>query len=186
MSSPWTLLFSKLGRPLLRVFFVLGLVADNHILVCCTHPPPVPAQRGDPRVLERGAPVSGVGARRLLTSRDCSDGYVRWSWRCSAHRFGTGGRCKSPPRQPRLGGSSSDTGGAGFRTIDCPLRLRVDDAFSCPRQEDEGWVDGWLSSAVLRGQQACHLGFPPALRPRAASEVCKQVASPLPRKSSWL
>ena len=28
------------------------------------------------------------------------------------------------------------------RAVDCPLRLRVDDAVSGIREDDEGWVDG--------------------------------------------
>ena len=42
---------------------------------------------------------------------------------------------------------ASDIGGTltGFRAVDCPVRLRVDYAFSCLREDDEGWVDGWRS-----------------------------------------
>ena len=42
---------------------------------------------------------------------------------------------------------ASDFGGTltGFRPVDCPVRLRVDDAFSCLREDDEGWVDGGRS-----------------------------------------
>ena len=32
---------------------------------------------------------------------------------------------------------------AGFRTVDCPLRLRVDDALACYREDDSDWMDAW-------------------------------------------
>ena len=32
---------------------------------------------------------------------------------------------------------------AGFRAVDCPLRLRVSDAFSCYKEDDSDWMDIW-------------------------------------------
>ena len=42
-----------------------------------------------------------------------------------------------------------DTSLSGFRSVDCPFRLRVDDAFSCLREDDKDWIDGW------RAQLSC-------------------------------
>ena len=45
--------------------------------------------------------------------------------------------------------SDADSTLTGFRVVDCPLRLRVDDAFACYREDDRDWMDAW------RVQQSC-------------------------------
>ena len=45
--------------------------------------------------------------------------------------------------------SDADSTLTGFRAVDCPLRLRVDDASACYRQDDRDWMDAW------RVQQSC-------------------------------
>ena len=32
---------------------------------------------------------------------------------------------------------------SGFRSVDCPLRLRVDDALACLHEDDKDWFDEW-------------------------------------------
>ena len=41
------------------------------------------------------------------------------------------------------------TARTGFRPVDYPLRLRVDDAFACSREDDKDWMDAW------RTQKSC-------------------------------
>ena len=46
---------------------------------------------------------------------------------------------QSPPA------SDADSSLAGFRQVDCPLRLRVDDAFSSYQEDDSNWdIDGGI------------------------------------------
>ena len=56
-----------------------------------------------------------------------------------------GRSCADDPCQPRA--SDSDSSLTGFHPLDCPLRLRVDDAFACYRGKD--WIDAWGT------QQSC-------------------------------
>ena len=47
----------------------------------------------------------------------------------------------------------ADSSLTGFRTVDCPQRLRVDDAFWSDQEDDNDWVDPWrtqLSSSASR------------------------------------
>ena len=37
----------------------------------------------------------------------------------------------------------ADNSSAGFRAVDCPMRLRVEDALSCRREDDSDWFDAW-------------------------------------------
>ena len=58
-----------------------------------------------------------------------------------------------PPGFRSPSASDADSTFAGFRSFDCPLRLRVEDAFSCYREDDSDWVDAWcvqLSCLVSR------------------------------------
>ena len=48
-----------------------------------------------------------------------------------------------PTGQPAPLASDVDSALSGFRSVDCPLRLRVDDAFACLREDDKDWVGGW-------------------------------------------
>ena len=78
---------------------MFGLMADNHIWVSAptSHP------------FWRNEVIHAFWTEeRSPTPRDCSVpcslyGYVCRSRRCSAHRFGSGGRGKPSARQPRLG-----------------------------------------------------------------------------------
>ena len=45
--------------------------------------------------------------------------------------------------------SYADSTLTGFRAVDCPLRLRVDDGFACYREDDRDWMNSW------RTQQSC-------------------------------
>ena len=60
---------------------------------------------------------------------------------------------QSPPA------TNVDSALSGFRSVDCPLRLRVDGAFACLRDDDEVWIDGWraLSSASRHATLVAHL-----------------------------
>ena len=58
-----------------------------------------------------------------------------------------GRSCADDPCQPPA--SDADSSLAGFRPLDCPLRLRVDDAFACYREDDKDWIDAWGT------QQSC-------------------------------
>ena len=53
--------------------------------------------------------------------------------------------------------SDADSTLTGFRAVDCPLRLRVDDAFACYREDDRDWMDAW------RTQQSCSVSRHAAL-----------------------
>ena len=81
---------------------------------------------------------------------------------------------------------ASDTGSARvcFRPLECPLQLRVDDAFASLREDDEDWVDGWhcrLSCADgKRATLVSHLY--PAHEPPA--EFLKKSTAPTGRPSA--
>ena len=57
--------------------------------------------------------------------------------------------------------ASCDSSLCGFRSVDCPLRLRVDDAIAFRREDDKDWVDGWRAqlscSASRRATLVTHL-----------------------------
>ena len=49
--------------------------------------------------------------------------------------------------------SDADDSLAGVRAVDCPMRLRIDDVFSCYREDDSDWFDAWRhhqSSPAIR------------------------------------
>ena len=39
--------------------------------------------------------------------------------------------------------SDADDSLAGVGAVDCPMRLRIDDVFSCYREDDSDWFDAW-------------------------------------------
>ena len=58
----------------------------------------------------------------------------------------------------RLQPRTSAVPSPGIRAVDCPVRLRVDYAFSCLREDDEGWVDGWRSQLSCSVSRQATLG----------------------------
>ena len=48
-----------------------------------------------------------------------------------------------PPGSQSPSVSDADSSFAGFRRVDCLMRLRVDDAFSSYREDDSDWDDAW-------------------------------------------
>ena len=46
--------------------------------------------------------------------------------------------------------SDADSSLTGFRPVDCPFRLRVDDAFACYREDDKDWIDAWDTNSPAR------------------------------------
>ena len=64
-------------------------------------------------------------------------------------RIPTTPNVQHPPDISSRPASEADCSLAGIRTVDCPLRLRADDAFSSYREDDSIWIDCW------RVQQSC-------------------------------
>ena len=48
-----------------------------------------------------------------------------------------------PPGFQSLRSPDADGSLTGFRPVDCPLRLRVDDGFWSDQEDDNDWVDPW-------------------------------------------
>ena len=59
--------------------------------------------------------------------------------------------CRRPRQQdfPSPPASDAESSLSGFRPLDCPLWLRVDDAFACYRENDKDWIDARCT------QQSC-------------------------------
>ena len=72
-----------------------------------------------------------------------------------SHRHHRMTGCRRPPPAPLPPGIQSppaadaDSTLTGFRTVDCLLRFRVDDAFACYREDDRDWMD------ASRTEQSC-------------------------------
>ena len=89
-------------------------------------------------------------------------------------------RCSTPPTLPgRLQhgilsppASDADDSLAGFRAADCPMRPRIDDVFSCHRDDDGDWFEAW------RDQQS-----PPAIRKETLEAHLYPVQKPTPAHS---
>ena len=61
---------------------------------------------------------------------------------------------RPPPNFQSPPASDADCNQAGFRAVDCPVRLRVDDAFACYREDDSDWFDAWRVPAILSDKEA--------------------------------
>ena len=57
--------------------------------------------------------------------------------------------------------SDADSSFAGCRAVDCPMRLRVEDAFSCCREDDSDWFDAWhLKLSCMASRRETLLAHP--------------------------
>ena len=80
---------------------------------------------------------------------------------------------RSPP------GSDAHSTSVGFRDVDCPVRMRMGDAFLCLRDDDEGWVVGWcLQLSCSANKQAAWFH-----RPYSAHEPPLEFLRKSPRRS---
>ena len=81
--------------------------------------------------------------------------------------------------------SVSDADGSltGLRRVECPLWLRIDDAFSSYREDDRGLVWRMAHSPAMFFKQACHSHFSLAQQLWAGSRVSGSFASPVDRRS---
>ena len=85
---------------------------------------------------------------------------------------------QSPPA------SDADDSLAEVRAVDCPMGLRIDDVFSCYREDDSNWFDSWrrqqsspairevtLKAHVSLGHESKPDHSPPAQRPHTQSAL---------------
>ena len=83
---------------------------------------------------------------------------------------------QSPPA------SVVDSSFCGFRSVDCPLRLRVDDALAFRREDDKDWVDGWRAqlscSASRRATLVTHLYTDQELAPEFLQQSLRRSLGP--------
>ena len=86
---------------------------------------------------------------------------------------------QSPPA------SDPDSSLSGFRSIDFPLRLRVDDACACLREDDNAWIDGWRAHFVSLGKQTRYSRHPSLYRSGTSPRVLETVAPSLSWSCSW-
>ena len=89
---------------------------------------------------------TGSGGQRLLTSWNS---YSSQPPSPLDDRVPTTPPVTLPPGFQSPTVSDAESSSSGFRTFDCPMRLRVDDAFACYREDDRDWMDAW------RTHQSC-------------------------------
>ena len=91
-----------------------------------------------------------------------------------------------PPGRQSPPGSDVDSSLSGFRSVDCPLRLRVM-AFACLREDDKDWIDGWRTQLSSSATRHAHLYTyqEPAPKLLQQSHVCFSLNS-LSRGTLWM